>query len=238
MITTERPKVLARLAGASYIAIIIFAAIAYVGVRDSVVIPTDMPHTIANLQAHQQLYRLGFASAVLTVICNLPLGLLLYELLKVVNQGLARALLVFIAVSATIEAVNLYNYISPVITATLPEYRAGFDPAALQALIRGAGKLFALGFGISLGFFGVYCFLVGYLIVRSTFLPSILGFMMIGAGIVYEYHVISLFLNTAEIPYVLFIGFVAELSLASWLLIMGVNAEKWRSQITAIAAAT
>jgi hypothetical protein len=215
------------LAGGFYLAIIIFAAIAYILVRGQIIVPGDMARTVSNLQAHEQLYRLGFASAIIVVVSNVALGLLLYELLKIVNKALARAVLAFIMVSATIEAVNLYNYISPLFTATLPEYRAGFDAAAIAALVRGSGKLFALGFGISLAFFGVYCVLTGYLIYRSTFLPRLIGGLMIAAGLVYEYHCFSLFLGVPEIPYILFVGFVAELSLALWLLVMGVNEAKW-----------
>src|SRR5690242_5701516 len=79
MITTTRPRMLARFAGLFYLAIIICAAFAYQVVRARLVISTDMPLTIANLQSHEQLYRLGFAAAVITVVSNLPVGLLLSE---------------------------------------------------------------------------------------------------------------------------------------------------------------
>ena len=229
----NNPQLLARFAGVSYLAIIVFAALAYVGIRGRIVIGTDMARTISNLQLHDQLYRVGFSAGVITVLCNVALGLLLYELLKVVSQGLARGLLAFIMVSATIEAVNLYNYIAPLITATLPEYKAGFDPVALQALIPGSGKLFAMGFGISLAFFGIYCILTGYLIVRSTFLPRAIGVLMIAAGVIYECQCLSVFLRLPEIPYILFVAFGAELSLALWLLIMGVKEERWHEMAAA-----
>lgn len=226
----SHPRTLARTAGAFYLGIIVFAAIGYVFIRPQVIIPTDMARTAENLQTHGELYRLGFASVIVADICNLPVGLIFYELFKVVDRRLARALLVFIAVSTTIEVVNLYFYISPLFTFTLPEYRAGFDPAALAALARGSGKLFALGFGMSLAFFAVYCVLTGWLILRSSFLPKILGALMMLAGIVYEVHAFAVFLTLPEPPYVLFVGFVAEASLALWLLIRGVNEERWRSQ--------
>jgi len=232
MTITEPPKRLARIAGGFYLGIIVFAAIGYVFVRPQVIVPTDMAQTAANLQAHGELYRLGFASVIIADLCALPVGLIFYELFKIVNLRLARALLVFIAVSTTIEVVNLYHYISPLFTFTLPEYRAGFDPAALAALARGSGKLFALGFGMSLVFFAVYCVLTGWLIIRSGFLPKVIGTLMITAGIVYEGHAFAVFLALPEPPYVLFVGFIAEASLALWLLVMGVNEERWLSQAT------
>jgi hypothetical protein len=86
-----------------------------------------MAQTAANFLAHEQLYRYGFACAVIVVICNLPLGLILFELLKVVNPRLAQLALLFITASAIIEAVNLFNYIEPLLTFSLPEYARAFQ---------------------------------------------------------------------------------------------------------------
>src|SRR5205814_6080071 len=116
MTFTEHPRLLARVAGAFYLIITACALFAYLYVRDQVIVADNMAQTAANFQAHEQLYRLGFAAAVIVVICNLPLGFILFELLKVVNPRLAQLALVFIIASATIEAVNLFNYIEPLFT--------------------------------------------------------------------------------------------------------------------------
>lgn len=226
----RHPRTLSRFGGASYVAIVIFAAIAYLKVRSNLYVGTDMARTASNLAAHEELYRLGWASAVIAVLCNLPVGLIFYELFKIVNEGLARALLVFIIAAAIIEGVNLGNYISPLYVFTLPEYHAAFSPAELQALGRMPGKLFAAGFGISLAFFGLYCVLTGILILRSNFLPKVLGLLMVGAGICYEVNTFGSFMALPPVPYILYFTFIAENSLAWWLLIVGVNETKWRAQ--------
>ena len=69
--------------------------------RGQVIVPTDMAQTAANMIAHERLYRWGFSAAVVVVVCNLPLGLILFELLKVVNQRLALLALVFISVAVS-----------------------------------------------------------------------------------------------------------------------------------------
>lgn len=71
---TEHPRLLARLAGALYLIITGCALFAYLYVRGQVILTDDMARTAANFLAHEQLYRLGFAAAVIVVICNLPLG--------------------------------------------------------------------------------------------------------------------------------------------------------------------
>jgi hypothetical protein len=83
----------------------------------------------------------------------------------------------------------------------------------------------------SLVFFGPYCLLLGYLIFRSTFLPRILGVLMAFAGVGW-----LIFLSPLEnrlSTYLKVLGFVAELSLCLWLLVMGVNVQKWEEKARA-----
>jgi hypothetical protein len=230
---------LARIAGAFYLIITACALFAYVYVRGRVIVPSDMPQTEANLLAHERLYRTGFTAAVIVVVCNPPLGLSLYELLKVVNPRLALMALVFIIVSTTIEAINLLNYISPLFTFTLPEYAKAFDDVERQALARGPIRAWAYIFDVSLTFFGVFCALVGTLIVRSTFLPAFLGVLMIAAGVRYWVDNFVLFLGLPDVPLLdsVPITLIAEVGLASWLLIRGVDETKWRARAAALKAA-
>jgi hypothetical protein len=78
----------------------------------------------------------------------------------------------------------------------------------------------------SLAFFGVYCILIGYLILRSTFLPRILGVLMIFGGLGW----LTFFyppLAHALSPYNLAPGILGEGALTLWLLAKGVNVEQW-----------
>ena len=194
-----------------------------------------MAQTATNIAAREQLYRAGFTPAVVVVICNLPLGLTLFELLKVLSRPLALLALLFIAVAATIEAVNVFNYMTPLFTLTLPEYTSAFRPDQLQALARGANRLFGYGFSVSLTFFGVFCALTGYLIFRSRFLPAIIGVLMVAAGVYYWINSFVLFLALPQPPDLLrWVTLIAELSLALWLLIVGVNEAQWRAQVQAL----
>lgn len=80
----------------------------------------------------------------------------------------------------------------------------------------------------SLAFFGPYCILIGILIVGSTFLPRILGVLMALAGIGW-----LIFFTPYAPPlatYLKVIGFVAEMSLMLWLIVKGVNVQRWEEQ--------
>jgi hypothetical protein len=235
MSSTQHPRLLARIAGVFYLIIFPLALFAYVYVRGQLIVPGDMARTAANIIEHERLYRAGLASAVVVAMCNLPLGLILYELLKVVNQRIAQLALLFILVSATLEAGNALNHFQTLLPVSLTEYLGAFGPEQQQALARGPIRLFNVGFSVALSFFGVFCLLTGYLVFRSTFLPAILGVLMAIAGVCYLLNSLVVFLDLPDIPYILLGPFIGEASLALWLVIRGVDETRWREQATAIA---
>jgi hypothetical protein len=96
----------------------------------------------------------------------------------------------------------------------------------LRALALMFFKLNAQTSNIYLVFFGFYCLLIGYLIFKSTFLPRILGVPMMLAGLGWLTFLLPPLANYLS-PYILVVGFIAELSLCLWLLVMGVNVQRW-----------
>jgi hypothetical protein len=104
---------------------------------------------------------------------------------------------------------------------------AGMDSGQLHAIAYAQARLFAYGFGISLVFFAGFCIVAGVLIYRSGFLPRTLGVMMAIAGLCYLINSFALFLAPALasmlFPYILMPCLLAELSLALWLLVKGID---------------
>jgi hypothetical protein len=82
---------------------------------------------------------------------------------------------------------------------------------------------------IGLVFFGLYCLLIGYLIFRSTFLPRIIGVLEVVAGLGY---LTLLWRPLAHYlyPYNLALAGPGEISLMLWLLVKGVNEQRWKEQ--------
>ena len=104
-----------------------------------------------------------------------------------------------------------------------------FDAKQVQAL-----ALLFLNLEVQLGsialvFFGLFQLVLGYLIVRSTFLPSVLGALIALAGVGW---LTSLWppLENALLSPIEVLGFVAEAALMLWLLVMGVNAQRWKER--------
>jgi hypothetical protein len=84
----------------------------------------------------------------------------------------------------------------------------------------------------ALVFFGVYCLLIGYLISKSTFLPRVLSILMVIGGLGWLTFLSRSFAN-ALAPYNMAPGILAETVLTVWLLIPGVNAQRWKEQAVA-----
>jgi Domain of unknown function (DUF4386) len=95
------------------------------------------------------------------------------------------------------------------------------------------GPLHLLPFRInSLAFFGFYCLLLAYLIARSTFMPRFLAPLLAFAGLGWLTF-FSPSLASRLYPYVLFPGLIGEGALTLWLVVKGVDAERWREQASA-----
>ena len=84
----------------------------------------------------------------------------------------------------------------------------------------------------SLVFFGFYCLLIGYLIVRSTFLPRLLGVGMAIGGLGWMTFLSTPLANYLS-PYNLAPGMIGEGLLTLWLLAFGVNVQRWRERASA-----
>jgi len=82
----------------------------------------------------------------------------------------------------------------------------------------------------SLIFFGPYCLLVGYLIFRSTFLPRMLGVLMMLAGA--GWLIFLLPVAGAWTTFMQMLGFTAELSLMLRLIVKGINGQRWNELVT------
>lgn len=132
-------------------------------------------------------------------------------------------------VAVTILFYGLFRPVNPAVSAI----------AAVVSLIGCALSVLGLFHLVSmrpnpLVFFGGYCLAIGYLILRSTFLPRILGVLMALGGLGWLTFV-SPALSQQLSPYNMAPGILGETALTVWLLAVGVNALRWNEQASAAA---
>jgi hypothetical protein len=232
------PLPIARLAGLFYLITALAGGFAELVVRGNLVVYSDAAQTARNILASQGFYRLGLVADILSGAAYAVVTVLLYELLKPVNARLSLLAAFFSLIGIAVGALAGLGHIAPLLLLTGAHYLSPFNAAQLQAMALLALKLHAQGFLICLVFFGLYEVMLGYLILRSTFFPRALGVVVGIGGLAFVTNSLTMFLSpavgTALSMYMLILDGVGEISLMLWLLIMGVNVEKWqaRSQIT------
>ena len=225
------PQRYARVGGILYLIIIAAGITGELVVRGRTVVSGDAAVTAHNIIAAPSLWRAGIAGDLLMHICDVGLMLVFYVLLKPVNANLALLAILFNLVQTDVLVANKLNLLLPLFLLGDAAYLKAFTPEQLQALSYVSLRTHDYGFGFGLIFFGMECLVLGYLIARSEYLPRVLGFLMLLAGACYVTNsfalVVSPRLASALFPVILLPPFIAELSLALWLLVKGVNEQKW-----------
>jgi hypothetical protein len=116
-------------------------------------------------------------------------------------------------------------------------YLKAFTAEQLNAISNLSLKSHGYGFGVSLLFFGCFCVIVGYVIFKSNYLPKAIGVLMQIAGVCYLTNSFALVLSPMVanrlFPVILVPAFIGEVSLCLWLLVKGVNIEKWHERAAA-----
>jgi len=135
-------------------------------------------------------------------------------------------------VACAITAAGSLFQLAPLVVLGGAPYLSVFNAEQLRALALMFLELNNQTANICLVLFGFYDLLIGYLIFRSVFLPRVLGALMTLAGLgwlSFLYPPLANFLS----PYILVLGFLAELLLMLWLLVKGVNVQRWKEQASA-----
>jgi len=223
------PRLKARIAGCLYLSGILNLIAGTVIGR--LVVNGEATATAHNILAHETSYRLAFAADVITVPCYIAVTALFYDLFKPVNRSLALHAAFFGLAGSTMWALNDFFYLGPLVV--LGGAHSSAAPDQLQALALMFLDLHAQASNIVMVAFGFHVILIGYLIFRSAFLPRFLGVWLAIAGLCYLTNSFVNFLSPEFaahlLPYILIPGAV-EILLALWLLVMGVNVQRWTEQ--------
>ena len=217
----------ARLAGVLYLAIILLGLFGELVVRGTLVVPGDAAATAAKIAASPLLWRAGIAGDLLMHVCDVPVILIFYWLLRPVSKNLALLATLFNLVQTAVLVLNKLTLLVPMLLLDDVETLKAFSAQQLDALSYLAIEAHGYGFAIGLVFFGFACLVRGHLIVRSGFFPRTLGWLLQIAGLSYLTNSFALLLApsfaAAIFPGVLVPAFIGELSICLWLIVKGVD---------------
>jgi len=230
------PQVYARIGGVLYLIIIVIGFCGEFFVREKLVVSGDVTATANNIMASESLWRITIAGGLILLVCSIALTLILYVLLRPVNKTLALLAVFFNIVEFPIEAVSKLWLFAALFLSGNADYLKAFEPHQLHALMQISLKLHDYGFGIDLVFFGFACLVYGYLLFRSGYFPRALGVLMAIAGLSYLTNSFTLILAPAyagTISPILVLALIGELSLCLWLMVKGVDEQRWKEQASA-----
>ena len=225
------PRPRARITGVVYLLYFLTAVFGEFLLR-GLVVDGDAAATATNILARQSSFRLGLATGLIATACYIAVTALFYGLFKPVSRSLSLLGAFFSLVGCAILAFGSLFQLAPLVLLGGSPYLNVFKVEQLRALALMFLELNTQAGNICVVFFGVYCLLIGYLIFRSAFLPRILGGLMALAGLGWLTF-LSPPLASHLSPYNLVLGFLAELLLCLWLLVMGVNVQRWKEQASA-----
>ena len=228
------PQTYARIAGLSFVVGFVIAIFSQAFLSSLVMVPGDPAATATNILNSESLYRLTVVGGLISLMCSMVTTVLCYELFKAVNGSISLLAVFFSLTACAIGSVGEIFYFAPMLILQRAEYLSVFKPEQLQSLAFMFLKLWAQTTELGMAFFGTYYLLIGYLVFRSTFLPRIIGVPVAIGGFCLLIRCFAT-LGSPEIArylgiHILDAAFLGSGLLYAWLIMVGVNVQKWKTR--------
>ncbi len=218
----------ARVAGLLYLLMGLPAPFSLIYIPRILIVRGDASATAANILAHETLFRAGIAGELLSGIAFIFLVMALYRLLSSVNKAHASLMVMLVLVAVTIGFVNVVNNAVAVALFRGGDFLPVFDKPQRDAL----GMLFLglhrQGLVVAQIFWGLWLFPFGVLVIRSGFIPRIIGVLLIINGFAYVAASLTSLLvpsYASVVTLAVLPALLGELWIMLWLLIKGVRVQ-------------
>jgi hypothetical protein len=216
-------KATAHKAGALYFLFMIL------GIISEFLLPTfmvagDAAATARNITAAVPMYRIGVLTDFVTLVMFIFLVALLYKLFRDVERTQAMLMVQLVLVGVALALANMILQFAPLVLLSVADYLSAFTTPQLNALALGVLGLHSSGATVVTGFWGLWLFPFGILVVKSRFFPRVLGILLMVAGAAYvTYSAISIVLPESRqaLFRILMPLYFGEMPIIFWLLIKG-----------------
>jgi len=220
----------ARVAGLLYLLLAITSVFGLIYVPSKIIVPQDTLATVHNIIASEVLFRLGILSNLIYLIVFIFLVQAFYNLFKEVNTKQASLMVSLVLVAIPVAFLNELNQVAVLILLNGDGFMQVFETKQLHALVRMFLNLYEYGNFMVTIFWGLWLIPLGLLVIKSRFIPRILGFLLIigcsgyvvsGFTFLLSPHYGRIVFPIATIP-----SAISEFSMILWLLIKGAREQK------------
>src|SRR5262249_18862553 len=128
-----------------------------------------------------------------------------------------------------LQAVAAVLFLAPLSILQAGSSLSALTTGQAQALAYAFLRVNGIAYAAYLVLFGVWCVLTGYVIFRSRFLPRVFGVLLAIDGVGWALYIFPP-LAYRLFPVIAGISAVSELPLTLWLLVFGVNEQRWKEQ--------
>ena len=199
----------------------LFTLYPYYFVFPDLIIPDDAATTYRNIIAYGLQFRVAICCYLVVVILDILVAWSLYIFLAPISRSLSLLSAWFRLVYATIFGVALANYFAVLQLVKDENHLNLWSTNQLQFKVMLSIQAFDDIWAIGFVFFGLHLSLLGYLALKSDYIPKFFGILLTLAGLSYLIDYFSRFLfPEAYLPISTYLGW-GELIFMLWLLFRG-----------------
>ena len=221
----------ARFAGPLWFLSAVFGGFGLFYVRSNIIVSGDAAATAANVLASEPLFRAAIVSTLFSQVLLFFFGLSVFHLFKGVHKALATVLLTSILLTVAIAVVNQINNLGALLVLGQADYLKAFNAEQRNAMAMLFLRLGNAGQGLLEIFWTPFYFSFGLLIVKSRYLPRVLGILLMLMSVGFALNVTTKFLMPHFHPALftqlaMSLGALGGIPTILWFLIKGPQVER------------
>lgn len=211
----------ARFAGLLYLLQIPLGIFGIVYVPKQLIDKGNIPLTISNIASHELLFRLGIVSAIVCALVTIATAVYIAKTLSPVNSKYAKWIVQFTLIVAPVTFINELNQVAVLYLSH--HFNPDFPVKETETLVSLFLNLHDSGIKIIDIFFGLWLLPMGYLVIKSTYIPKIIGYFLLLTCFGYLIDFLTFFLFPTVKIVVSEYVWIGEVLMVLWLLIKGVD---------------
>lgn len=183
--------------------------------------PNSASETAFNITSHILLFNVAIFLIFITIVCDIIVAWALYVFLKPVNRNLSLLTAWFRLLYTGVYLVAITNLVKVFTLTKGSSYFLTNSPEHISEFMLFYIKSYKYEWFLGLVLFGFYLILLGFLVLKARYVPKIMGWLLVIAGLGYVIGHLKVFLYPEINTSFSMFTALGELVFMLWLLIRG-----------------